>query len=251
MLTNEHIRIRGLDNNDSTFYRQWFEDIARKQSDKKEKKRVASQVFNAHAAEFVGRVDWADAALWASAAQIVFNPLAWNFVARNEYRRRSLTRLFRSARAGCYFLALAIFSVGLFRDFLYHRAVERQGAVEWVDQQTASVVGYALYAVGMTLVLSSTWALGITGTFLGDYFGILLPAKVTCFPFSVTDSPMYTGSTLNFLAHAVIHRSPAGIFLTLVTLLVYKIAQVFEDSFTNMIYTEAAKKKSKGGKKSN
>eukprot|EP00727_Mastigamoeba_balamuthi_P012759 m51a1_g8105 hypothetical protein (93) ;mRNA; f:99141-99419 len=45
MLTNEHIRIRGLDNNDSTFYRQWFEDIARKQSDKKEKKRVASHVY--------------------------------------------------------------------------------------------------------------------------------------------------------------------------------------------------------------
>eukprot|EP00727_Mastigamoeba_balamuthi_P006666 m51a1_g262 hypothetical protein (204) ;mRNA; f:229913-231558 len=40
-----HIRIRGLDNNDSTFYRQWFEDIARKQSDKKEKKRVASRAY--------------------------------------------------------------------------------------------------------------------------------------------------------------------------------------------------------------
>lgn len=30
-----------------------------------------------------------------------------------------------------------------------------------------------LFTIGQTLVITSTWALGITGTFLGDYFGIL------------------------------------------------------------------------------
>jgi Phospholipid methyltransferase len=36
------------------------------------------------------------------------------------------------------------------------------------------IIPALLVAVGQTLVLSSTWQLGITGTFLGDYFGILM-----------------------------------------------------------------------------
>ena len=41
------------------------------------------------------------------------------------------------------------------------------------------------------------------GTFLGDYFGILMKEKVTGFPFNVLDNPMYVGSTLLFLAHSL------------------------------------------------
>lgn len=33
----------------------------------------------------------------------------------------------------------------------------------------------------------------------GDYFGILMEAKVTSFPFSVLDNPMYWGSTAVYL----------------------------------------------------
>lgn len=36
------------------------------------------------------------------------------------------------------------------------------------------IVPALMVAVGQTLVISSTWQLGITGTFLGDYFGILM-----------------------------------------------------------------------------
>ena len=34
---------------------------------------------------------------------------------------------------------------------------------------------------------------------VGDYFGILMEAKVTSFPFSVLDNPMYWGSTAVYL----------------------------------------------------
>jgi len=40
--------------------------------------------------------------------------------------------------------------------------------------------------------------------FAGDYFDILLPAKVTGFPFNVMDNPMYWGSTLNFLGMSLV-----------------------------------------------
>jgi phosphatidylethanolamine N-methyltransferase len=36
----------------------------------------------------------------------------------------------------------------------------------------------------------------------GDYFGILKEARVTTFPFSVLDNPMYWGSTANYLGWA-------------------------------------------------
>lgn len=35
-----------------------------------------------------------------------------------------------------------------------------------------------LFAVGQLFVITSTWSLGITGTFLGDYFGILMDHRV-------------------------------------------------------------------------
>lgn len=34
-----------------------------------------------------------------------------------------------------------------------------------------------LFASGSTLVASSMWKLGVTGTYLGDYFGILMDVR--------------------------------------------------------------------------
>ena len=73
------------------------------------------------------------------------------------------------------------------------------------------------------------WALGITGTYLGDYFGILMDEPVTSFPFNITSAPMYYGSTLSFLGTAVLYGKPAGVLLTLEVLLVYLIALRFEE----------------------
>ena len=66
-----------------------------------------------------------------------------------------------------------------------------------------TLVPAALFALGQTFVVTSTWALGITGTFLGDYFGILMDHRVEGFPFNVLRDPMYVGSTLCFAATAL------------------------------------------------
>jgi phosphatidylethanolamine N-methyltransferase len=58
-------------------------------------------------------------------------------------------------------------------------------------------------AIGFTFVLSSMYKLGITGTYLGDYFGILMEERVTSFPFNVLDNPMYVGSTMAFFGNAL------------------------------------------------
>ena len=73
------------------------------------------------------------------------------------------------------------------------------------------------------------WALGLTGTYLGDYFGILMDHRVTSFPFNITDAPMYYGSTLSFLGTAILYGKPAGLLLTAEVLAVYLIALKFEE----------------------
>lgn len=73
------------------------------------------------------------------------------------------------------------------------------------------------------------YALGITGTYLGDYFGILMEKRVESFPFNVMDAPMYYGSTMSFLGTAILYGKPAGVLLTVEVLLVYLVALRFEE----------------------
>lgn len=73
------------------------------------------------------------------------------------------------------------------------------------------------------------WALGVTGTYLGDYFGILMDAKVEGFPFNVTGAPMYWGSTMSFLGYSLLTGKVAGLILTAEVFVMYLIALQFEE----------------------
>jgi phosphatidylethanolamine/phosphatidyl-N-methylethanolamine N-methyltransferase len=131
-----------------------------------------------------------------------------------------------------------IFSLGIFRDFLYERALRAQPSHPLLQSGLSTTIAYVLIATGNLLVVTSMWALGLTGTYLGDYFGILMDAKVTSFPFNVTDAPMYYGSTMSFLGTALLYGKPAGVLLTAEVLVVYLLALRFEDPFTAEIYAK-------------
>jgi phosphatidylethanolamine N-methyltransferase len=183
----------------------------------------------------------------AAAAFIIFNPTFWNTAARTEYRSKTLTRLAgNNPYRGCYLLAVTIFSLGIARDLVYERALRAQPTHPALLSSTAQSLAIGLLLSGNTLVLSSMWALGVTGTYLGDYFGILMDEMVTGFPFSVTGSPMYVGSTLSFLGTALWFGKPAGVVLTALVWVVYSVALRFEDPFTAEIY---AKREREQGKK--
>lgn len=143
-----------------------------------------------------------------------------------EYRTKFITRVFRSPKLGCYFLGLTIFVLGLFRDYLYTEALHDQ---PFYPSFHLPIPGIALLSIGNILVLSSMWALGVTGTYLGDYFGILMDAPVTGFPFNVTGAPMYWGSTCSFLGTALYHGKAAGVLLTVEVFFMYLIALQFEE----------------------
>ncbi|CAD2213561.1 Phospholipid methyltransferase, putative [Angomonas deanei] len=175
-------------------------------------------------------------------------PTAWNIVARNEYRRHTIEKTVKSKKVGAYLLAAAIFVGSGVRDYLFKRAVDLNKDVTLTSnttaQHTLTYTGYGLLAFGSVLVVSSFLRLGITGTYLGDYFGILMDEMVTAFPFSHFENPMYLGATLNFLGTSLVANSPVGVALTGWVALVYHVStKYFENPFTSMIYSEREKQK--------
>lgn len=197
----------------------------------KESKTVVSQL--------AGLVDWQDHMLWYSAAFIVFNPVFWNIVARLEYRSHVLTKLTGSAYNGCYLLAVTIFSLGIGRDMVFNKTLHNQPTLDiLLTQWWVRVLSMVSFSTGQLLVITSLYQLGITGTYLGDYFGILMNERVTGFPFNVSNNPMYVGSTLSFIGTSLYYGKPAGLFLSLVVYVMYCIALKFEEPFTAMIYSK-------------
>jgi len=130
----------------------------------------------------------------------------------------------------------------MLRDTLYHNALRSQPTVPLLPNDAPLnlhiLIPAALFLTGQVFVVTSTYALGITGTFLGDYFGILMDHRVEGFPFNVVENPMYVGSTLSFAATALWYEKPAGLLITLYVYLAYKIALSYEGPFTTMIYSK-------------
>ncbi|KAF3939543.1 hypothetical protein ABW19_dt0210188 [Dactylella cylindrospora] len=208
-----------------------------------------SQAQLPYAFGFSSPSDWVDLSqqsLQIAIASILFNPLFWNIAARSEYHHKVITKLaLGNAYHGCYLLAITIFSLGIIRDGIYERALQDQPSLDILLTPVAKLAAIALFATGNVLVLTSMWALGLTGTYLGDYFGILMDHKVESFPFNVTSAPMYYGSTLSFLGTAVWFGKPAGILLTIEVFVVYLVALRFEDPFTSEIYAKRERERAK------
>ncbi|NWX07769.1 PEMT methyltransferase, partial [Caloenas nicobarica] len=148
-------------------------------------------------------VDVTNSGFIAAVLTIAFNPLFWNVVARWEHKTRALSRAFGSPHTACYCLGAVILMLNCVRSHCFTEAMKSQPKLEGLDCHWAYYLGLAILAVGTLFVISSFLALGFTGTFLGDYFGILMEAKVTSFPFSVLDNPMYWGSTAVYLGWAL------------------------------------------------
>ena len=174
-------------------------------------------------------------------AAVVACPLVWNILARLQYRHQLLSRLCcGNPYVGCYLLAAWIFSSSRARDLLFEHCMS-----QWPihpDLATSPWVKLAAvlcFGVGIVLVYTSMAALGVAGTFLGDYFGILQTQMITSFPFNVVANPMYVGSSLCYLGHALFAGSPTGIVIAGVVYLCYKVALAFEGPYTSMIYRNA------------
>ena len=190
----------------------------------------------------------------ATTATILLAPLIWNCLARYlHFATSSLVPA--TPRVARYLLCCGmtvwILGFSTLRDYLFHNTLQTQHphpALQDLAPLTHTLA-YVLYAAGSTLVLGSFYQLGLTGTFLGDYVGILMDEPATGFPFNVLSDPMYVGSTMNFVASALLYDSPAGLLLATLVGVVYAIALQFEGPYTSLIYQERERKRRAKGKK--
>ncbi|KAL0984178.1 hypothetical protein UPYG_G00138150 [Umbra pygmaea] len=189
---------------------------------------------------FLRYIDVCDPRFCVAVIAIIFNPFFWNVVGRWEHRTRGLTRLFGGSYLACYCLAALILLLNVYRSHSMTVAMKAQARWEVMASPEVFYLGAAVMTLGSILVVTSFLALGFTGTFLGDYFGILMEEKVTGFPFSLTENPMYWGSTANYLGLALMNASPVGLVLTAVVAITYQVAIFFEGPFTEDIYRQRA-----------
>ncbi|KAI6024057.1 phospholipid methyltransferase-domain-containing protein [Pisolithus microcarpus] len=152
--------------------------------------------------------------LYISLCSITFNPTVWNIIARNGIRSSS-----------------SIFTFGLVRDHLCQCALLDQPRMTLLPKPFATLVPVLIFIVGQVFVLTSTYALGITGTFLGNYSRILMNDRCHApkdFPFNVLRDPTYVGGTPRFATTALWYERPTGLLITLYVYIVYLIALRYE-----------------------
>uniref|UniRef100_A0A7S3EI63 Phosphatidylethanolamine N-methyltransferase n=1 Tax=Rhodosorus marinus TaxID=101924 RepID=A0A7S3EI63_9RHOD len=171
---------------------------------------------------------------------IALCPLIWNLLGRLEYKTKIISKIFFGRYPGCYALATWIFCFSLFRDktFLEVLRSPNQPECELLAKDEYLALAGVLFVLGLVLIVSAYIRLGVVGTYLGDYFGILFEEKLEGFPFSASPHPMYDGASMLFAARALVAQSMAGVLLACWVYIVYRIASVFEESFTDFIYSE-------------
>ncbi|XP_067911840.1 phosphatidylethanolamine N-methyltransferase isoform X1 [Heterodontus francisci] len=192
-------------------------------------------------ADIFSYFDWTDVKFNIAILAVAFNPLFWNIVGRWEHRTRALTKLFGSPFTACYSVAVVILLLNFYRSYSFTEAMKIQPKVQVLNSAAAFYIGLGLILLGTLFVLSSFFALGFIGTFLGDYFGVLMETKVLTFPFNIMENPMYWGSTLVYLGWAIMNASPTGLVLTAWVAAVYKVAILIESPFTDEVYRQKEK----------
>jgi len=186
-------------------------------------------------------INWSDPLIWLAAAHITFNPMVWNLGSRLEYKTKFLSSVFGSAKVASYVFSAVSALLSWSRNILIFITVVRQLSFEeYLGESTVifmKVAGTLCFLGGLLLAVSSMFRLGITGTYYGDSFGMLMESRITGFPFNIVDNPMYVGAIITFFGFAVRMMSPIGLLLTFYTCLVYYVTLLFEEPLTAQIYS--------------
>lgn len=176
---------------------------------------------------------------------IIWTPVFWNIVCPLEYKTKFILRTFGDKYRACYFLSAVIFINSNFRNIWFFRFLMSCTRVDEA-KMTLFGVGLVFFVAGFLLATAAMRALGITGTYFGDHFGIFHPSKITGYPFNLLNNPMYFGTFLQFFGAALAFRSPVGLFMSgLVLGSYYLFSTLFEEPFTDMIYLKKAEAESR------
>lgn len=134
----------------------------------------------------------------------VLPPLVWNIIGLVEYHTHLISAIVRKPVFGVYLSAIVIATLSVFRSALFTIAIREQPTWDTLNEPVIHAIGGAMFLFGLILFIGVYYRLRITGTYLGDYFGILRDERITAFPFNVVDNPMYDGSSLFHFAEGML-----------------------------------------------
>ena len=167
-------------------------------------------------------------------------PLFWSIGGRIEYHTKIFSKIFQgnSKYANNVFAGIAII-LSIFRNYYLVKSliISPRIYLQSIDAEIIiTSIAVLIFLIGCSFVFGAYYRLGISGTYYGDHFGIVMDEKIESFPFNVTDHPMYNGAITIYLGFVVYFRSVTGILLLAVLFGMYKFAEYAEDPMTDKIY---------------
>ena len=181
---------------------------------------------------------------YITAFLIVFCPLNWSFLGRMEYKYQVLSKLmFGSRKLGNMLFAFIVFTLSSIRNYFIVRTliflprlVLQGGLATYVP-----IIAVIIFLIGCSFVFGAYYRLGISGTYYGDHFGILMENRVVDFPFNVTDHPMYNGALTIFLGGIIYFTSVLGLVLLALMFTMYRVIEWIELPMTEELYSKDTK----------
>ena len=183
-------------------------------------------------------IDFSQPSLYTSIFFIILCPILYNLLARLEYFYKSISKIFngdkkRANKVYSFFMML----VGIIRNYFYYEALKVQPTISYESyDQLLFTLSIFVAAFGLTLIIFSSFRLGVRGVYYADYFDIKMDFTVNVFPYNIISDPLYVGTTMCFLSYALYKGSLAGLMLTSGVLLMYMVALRFEDEMLKIIY---------------
>eukprot|EP00045_Choanoeca_perplexa_P023000 m.11593 g.11593 ORF g.11593 m.11593 type:complete len:250 (-) comp9851_c0_seq1:100-849(-) len=171
------------------------------------------------------------------------SPVFWNLIPR--YLGEPMIKAFGSRRIAMLIFALYVMVTSFYREVVFVDAIEEDPVKTFamfksLDAFTLDLVtdklGWAVTVFGLVLSSSAMYRLGIFGTYMGEFFGVMLKEKITSFPFSHFNNPMYLGSSLFHVGLALQAQSPVGAALALWVFYTYYLAGAYEGPLMQTMY---------------
>lgn len=150
----------------------------------------------------------------------------------------------------CDFLSYFLIYVGTLRNHAFNEAVNRNIHVSYgIFEIPIQIICYLSMAFGLVLIAFSFYRLGLRNMYFGDHFGFLFKEKITSFPYNYFENPQYVGTTTFYLGFSIAFHSPAGVVITLLVNVLYRILNIVEERKLKVFYPDSNEDCSKESKK--
>ena len=119
-------------------------------------------------------IDFSKPSLYTSIFFIILCPILYNLLARLEYFYKSISKIFngdkkRANKVYSFFMML----VGIIRNYFYYEALKVQPTISYESyDQLLFTLSIFVAAFGLTLIIFSSFRLGVRGVYYADYFDI-------------------------------------------------------------------------------